>query len=109
VLAQPDYNSFRGAVEQIHNNIHVWTGGQDGHMSQIPFAAYDPIFWAHHTMIDRLWRLWQLHHSGADPDAALLDQSLPPFRLTVRQTLDVTALGYDYASSTSSQAVPTQS
>jgi tyrosinase len=108
LMAEPDYNSFRSAVEQVHNNIHVWVGGQDGHMGQIPFAAYDPIFWAHHTMIDRLWRLWQLQHPGSDPDAALLDQSLPPFRMTVRQTLDVTALGYDYASSTSSQTVPAQ-
>ena len=74
-------------------------------MGKIPFAAYDPIFWAHHTMIDRLWRIWQLQHPGADPDASLLDQALPPFRMTVRQTLDVAALGYDYASSTSSQTV----
>jgi tyrosinase len=104
-LAQRDYDHFRGAVEQLHNNVHVWVGGQDGHMGQIPFAAYDPIFWAHHTMIDRLWRLWQLQHPGANPDASLLDQALPPFRMTVKQTLDVTALGYDYASSTSSQSV----
>jgi tyrosinase len=105
-LAQTDYDHFRGSVEQLHNRVHVWVGGEDGHMSQIPFAAYDPIFWAHHTMIDRLWRLWQLQHPGANPDASLLDQALPPFRMTVRQTLDVTALGYDYASSTSSQAAP---
>jgi tyrosinase len=105
-LAQTDYDHFRGSVEQLHNRVHVWVGGEDGHMSQIPFAAYDPIFWAHHTMIDRLWRLWQLQHPGANPDASLLDQALPPFRMTVRQTLDATALGYDYASSTSSQAAP---
>jgi tyrosinase len=105
-LGQTDYDHFRGFVEQLHNRVHVWVGGRDGHMGQIPFAAYDPIFWAHHTMIDRLWRLWQLQHPGADPDASILDQALPPFRMTVRQTLDVTALGYDYASSTSSQAVP---
>jgi tyrosinase len=104
-LAQTDYDHFRGAVEQMHNNVHMWVGGQNGHMGQIPFAAYDPIFWAHHTMVDRLWRLWQLQHPGADPDASLLDQALPPFRMTVKQTLDVTALGYDYASSTSSQTV----
>ena len=46
--------------------MHIWVGG---HMGQIPFAAYDPIFWAHHTMIDRLWRLWQLRHPGTLPPA----------------------------------------
>lgn len=94
-----DFLDFSSALEGFHNNVHVWVGG---HMSQVPFAAFDPIFWAHHTMIDRLWRVWQLRHPGAPPPRALLDQALPPFRMTVRQTLDVTALGYDYAVSTTS-------
>jgi tyrosinase len=55
-------------------------------------------------MIDRVWRLWQLRHPGARPPAALLDDALPPFRMTVRQTLSVTALGYDYAVASSSSA-----
>jgi tyrosinase len=42
-------------------------------MSLVPFAAFDPIFWAHHTMVDRLWRLWQLRHPGALPPRAILD------------------------------------
>jgi tyrosinase len=71
-------------------------------MSQIPYAAFDPIFWAHHTMVDRLWRVWQLRHPGAGPPASLLDEALPPFRMTVRQTLSVTALGYNYAVTTTS-------
>ena len=48
---------FTAQLEELHNRVHIWVGG---HMGQIPFAAYDPIFWAHHTMIDRIWRLWQL-------------------------------------------------
>ena len=75
-------------------------------MGIIPYAAFDPIFWAHHTMIDRVWRLWQLRHSAARLPASILDEALPPFRMTVRQTLDVTALGYDYAVATSTIRVP---
>jgi tyrosinase len=74
----------------------------NGHMGTIEFAAFDPIFWAHHTMVDRIWRVWQLRYPGARPPSSILDQALPPFRMTVRQTLDVTALGYDYAASTAS-------
>jgi tyrosinase len=99
LLEVRDFLDFSSALEGFHDNVHVWTGG---HMSQVPFAAFDPVFWAHHTMIDRIWRVWQLRHPGALPPAQLLDQALPPFRMTVRQTLDVTALGYDYAVSTSS-------
>ncbi|MDW5592713.1 tyrosinase family protein [Conexibacter stalactiti] len=101
-LSAGDFLDFSEAVEGLHNDVHVWVGG---HMSEVPFAAFDPIFWAHHTMIDRLWRLWQLRNPGGRPPASILDEALPPFRMTVRQTLDVTALGYDYAVSTASAVV----
>jgi tyrosinase len=104
VLELRDFVDFSRQLEQLHNNVHVWVGG---HMSEIPFAAFDPIFWAHHTMIDRIWRLWQLRRPGALPPARILDEALPPFAMTVRQTLDPTALGYDYAvSSTSAARIP---
>jgi len=101
-LARAQFIDFSRAMEQLHNRVHGWVGG---HMGMIPFAAFDPVFWAHHTMCDRLWRLWQLRHPGSSPPASILDEALPPFRMTVRQTLSVTALGYDYAASTASSAV----
>ena len=104
VLELRDFMDFSAALEELHDRVHVWTGG---HMTMIPFAAFDPVFWAHHTMVDRLWRIWQLRHPGARPPRSILDEALPPFRMTVRQTLDVTALGYDYAvASASSPAQP---
>ena len=36
---------------------------------------------------------------------SFLDRALPPFSMTVRQTLDVSRLGYDYASSTTHATV----
>lgn len=56
-------------------------------------------------MVDRLWRLWQIRHGTPGPPAEIFGQALGPFPMTVAQTLDVTLLGYDYASSTASQAV----
>jgi tyrosinase len=99
VLDAADFTDFTQQVEDLHNGVHVWVGGT---MGLIPVAAYDPIFWAHHTMIDRLWYLWQLTHPGADPDADLLDTALAPFSMTVRETLDVTTLGYSYSAAVSS-------
>ena len=102
VLNAPNFIDFSNRLEtSIHNLVHVWTGGT---MGQIPVAAFDPIFWAHHTMIDRLWALWQLRHPGVLPDPSLLDQALPPFAMTVRQTLDINALGYDYTVSRTTAA-----
>ncbi|KAM0228209.1 hypothetical protein ACHAP5_012004 [Fusarium lateritium] len=52
------------SLEYIHNNVHNIVGGSDyktgiGHMSDVPVAAFDPIFWLHHTQIDRLLAIWQ--------------------------------------------------
>ena len=44
------------SVEGLHNQIHGLVGG---HMASVPFAAFDPIFWLHHTNLDRLEALWQ--------------------------------------------------
>ncbi|KAJ6103635.1 Concanavalin A-like lectin/glucanases superfamily [Penicillium sp. IBT 16267x] len=47
-------------IEYLHNNIHGWVGGDlNGHMSQIPVATFDPMFWLHHCNIDRIFALWQ--------------------------------------------------
>jgi tyrosinase len=99
ILGLGDFIDFQTQLEDVHNGVHVWVAGT---MGDIATAAYDPLFWAHHTMIDRVWRLWQLAHPAASPPASLLGQALPPFPMTVSQTLSVTALGYDYAASTAS-------
>ena len=96
VLSVQQFSRFSSRLENVHNWVHGWVGGM---MGQIPWAAYDPIFWAHHAMIDRLWSLWQLTRRPLLPDS-YLDQALPPFPMTVRQTLNITTLGYDYAAST---------
>jgi len=97
-----DFRTFNARLEEMHGQVHMWSGG---HMQLIPFSGFDPIFWAHHSMVDRLWRLWQIRHNAPGPPRELWDQALPPFPMTVAQTLDVTLLGYDYASSTASQPV----
>jgi tyrosinase len=104
VLANPDFFTFQAQLESIHNGVHGYVGGT---MDDIAMAAYDPIFWAHHAMIDRLWYLWQLAHPGSVLSASFLNQALPPFPMTVRQTLEITSLGYDYAAATAAVPGPT--
>ena len=106
ILVLADFIDFQTQLEDVHNGVHVWVGGT---MSDIATAAYDPLFWAHHTMIDRVWRLWQLAHPAASPPATLLSSALSPFPMTVSQTLDVTALGYDYAASSATTLGPAAS
>lgn len=90
----PSFTEFNRRITLLHNNVHVWVSGT---MGQADWAAYDPIFWAHHAMVDRAWRIWQHDHPGAHPPAELLDEPLEPRGMTIRQTLQVKELGYDYA------------
>jgi tyrosinase len=94
VLALPDFADFSEKLEQIHNQIHLWVAGD---MGNVPHAAFDPIFYSHHAMIDRVWYLWQVKNAPGSMPPDLLDQVLPPFNMTVRDVLDISKLGYQYA------------
>ena len=89
-----NFNDFNSRITQVHDEVHMWVMGT---MSNPDWAAYDPIFWAHHTMIDRSWALWQIKNPGVTPPSNLLGTQLAPKGMTVRETLDINQLGYDYA------------
>ncbi|KAH7147138.1 hypothetical protein B0J13DRAFT_622059 [Dactylonectria estremocensis] len=92
------------SLEYIHNNVHNLTGGSNykkpekgeiggyglGHMSDVPVAAFDPVFWLHHCNIDRLLAMWQalnweawfdtpafLDNDASKPNPALYADLLP--------------------------------
>jgi tyrosinase len=98
-LGRQDWLDFCLALEDVHDNVHGWVSGD---MGVVATAAYDPIFWAHHTMIDRIWWMWQVRKGNGDIPTALLDVVLAPFNLKVRDVLNVNDLGYDYAAAQAS-------
>ena len=68
VSAPTHSGNNRGLLEATpHGSIHNWVGGryrlsngttQPGWMATIKFAPRDPIFWLHHSNLDRLWQRW---------------------------------------------------
>jgi tyrosinase len=53
------FSNSTGQLEQTpHNVVHDAVGGPGGWMSDPDRAAADPIFWLHHSNIDRLWHQW---------------------------------------------------
>jgi tyrosinase len=94
ILEAPTFEDFSQHLEVEHNDVHGWVGGA---MSAVPTAGYDPVFMAHHSMIDRLWYLWQIGPHGVDPPASIMQSVLPPFNITVAETLNIETLGYEYA------------
>jgi tyrosinase len=90
---QKTYVSYSPALENPHNGLHGFVGGT---MGIIPYAAYDPIFWAHHANIDRLFSEWQAAHPDVLPPDSIMTTALAPFGMTVSQIWDMKKLGYDY-------------
>jgi tyrosinase len=104
IMDATSYDEFWGRCARLHDNIHVWIGGNGGQMRDPNWAAFDPIFWAHHAMVDRLWRIWQHSANGEDPDQALQETSMTFAKgpaLRVRDVLNVKQLGYEYAAQSS--------
>ena len=93
IIALTDFRDFSNQLQDVHDGIHGWVGGD---MGSIGTSAFDPVFWAHHAMIDRVWYQWQLRHGVNNIPPEYLDLALFP-GLTVQQVLDVRSLGYDYA------------
>ena len=93
ILAAPTFADFSNRVEEASNRVHAWVAGS---MSDINVAAFDPIFWSHRAMIDRLWYLWQNGPYGCPPPASLMGKVLGPFPMTVTQVLDIHELDYEY-------------
>ena len=56
-----------------HNLVHVYVGGNSpdgqtyGLMSDPGLAALDPIFYLHHSNIDRMWATWNQNPSNTNP------------------------------------------
>jgi tyrosinase len=49
------------SFESIHDAVHVTAGGESGgHMYYLDYSSFDPIFWLHHTNVDRLLAMFQV-------------------------------------------------
>jgi len=61
-MASLDYFIAQGDIEgNPHDNVHVDIGGWMGDISE---AAQDPVFYVHHSNIDRYWNLWLAQGGG---------------------------------------------
>lgn len=122
VMSAPTYKLFmgtrpdthvgeKGSLERgPHGSVHIWAGtdtdsGID--MGNLDTAAQDPLFYAHHTNIDRLWDVWQRAKSShRNPTAQkwlthpwkFFDENKRLITITVKDVLDQeNSLRYRYA------------
>lgn len=82
-LDNPEFARFSNDFNSgAHGAIHVRVGGADpasplprqtGDMTQVVSAAYDPIFWLHHAMVDKIWFDWQTAHGNSTVPQHVVD------------------------------------
>lgn len=57
IMADTNFFTFRPQIEGTpHNNVHGYIGGTMGGGG----SALDPVFWAHHCMVDYCWAKWNI-------------------------------------------------
>nr|ART33471.1 polyphenol oxidase [Lilium regale] len=99
-----------GSFENVpHGPVHVWTGdrnqpnGED--MGTLYSAAFDPIFFAHHGNIDRIWDVWRglggKRTNFTDKDwlntsFLFYDENAQLVRVKVSDCLDASKMRYTY-------------
>ena len=105
VTPAQQFSNSTGQLEQTpHNVVHDAIGGNGGWMSDPDRAAADPIFWLHHSDIDRLWSIWSSsgHRDPTDPrwtgqHFSFFDAHGSKVEKTPADVLDIRGqLGYTY-------------
>ncbi len=96
VQKQPVPASYSGPHANVHNNF------SPGDMSNLQYSPRDPVFYAHHGNIDRLWSSWvAAGHSNPDFGTAKVyfyDETRTWRYVLMNDLRDTRKLGYEYSS-----------
>jgi hypothetical protein len=107
-IARPNPNNDfdNNALEDTpHGPVHNYVGG-GGDMSDFATAGRDPIFFAHHGNLDRLWETWRAipGNKATEPTVDAFKKHRfvfkwldgAPIEVPMSDILDTTKLGYTY-------------
>ncbi|RKP06010.1 hypothetical protein THASP1DRAFT_19023, partial [Thamnocephalis sphaerospora] len=96
------YAEIRQEIENVmHGQVHIGIGGD----METMFSPNDPIFFAHHSFVDKIWADWQSvkpqrlrDYSGitSEGNPATANDVLEPYNVRVSDVFDTTNLCYTY-------------
>ncbi len=94
IMGETNFRTFANRLEsEAHNSVHRWVGGDMNTMMNSP---RDPLFWIHHSAVDRYWYLWQVDNYSNIPGALGADRIMDPWTHTIDDLLDIRKLDYAY-------------
>lgn len=102
-----------GTVERgSHTGVHAWVGDPRSpageNMGNFYSVGRDPLFFCHHTNVDRLWSIWRDLRDRAgkpkdfkesdwlDADFLFYDENAELVKVKVKDTLDELKMGFTY-------------
>nr|GFD02779.1 polyphenol oxidase I, chloroplastic-like [Tanacetum cinerariifolium] len=103
-----------GSIERgPHTAMHIWVSDprmpNREDMGNLYSAGYDPLFYAHHANVDRMWNIWKElggrgHHDPTESDwldasYVFYDENKQLVRVYNRNCCDTTLMGYEYETS----------
>jgi tyrosinase len=96
---QGTFSGFQTLLQgAVHADTHIAVGGD----MKGPSSPTDPLFWLHHSFIDKTWADWQAGPNGKNPPTpsqvlkpADMDVGIP-FGVKISSLLSINTLGYSY-------------
>ncbi len=63
LMTMDDFFEFSNELERrpVHRGAHVWTGGA----MPTPLSPRDPVFYFHHSFVDKVWQDWEEIHNSS--------------------------------------------
>ncbi|NAY91245.1 T9SS type A sorting domain-containing protein [Muricauda sp. JGD-17] len=63
LITETDFFTFSNRLERqaVHRGAHVWTGGA----MPTPLSPRDPVFYFHHSHVDKVWQDWEEIHQSS--------------------------------------------
>ena len=107
-------DNYMGSAEQYgHNMVHIFVGGD---MVNLNTSPVDPLFWFHHSNVDRIWAQWSAIWGEETYADAWKRERLEGYRtadgalaapVSAAETISTTRLGYRY-DQLGAQSLPAQ-
>lgn len=107
-LSRPNYDGRTGFNSTLdgnpHGQVHVQVGDSTN-MGSVPNAANDPVFWVHHSNVDRCWSSWNAAGGENPDDDAFNNMQFQFYDVETQQLVTATTkdfkstapLGYEYS------------